>query len=279
MYLIYDTETNKLGADACAVEVGAMLVDGAFNTVEVYETLVQLPPGAVLDPRASAVHGIEQRDLDTFGVLPAQVFDRLAALAAQAQWCVAYNNQFDLRVLGNLQPARHPFIAPPRPAPAQFCLMLAMTDICKIKGFKYKYKWPNLQQAHAHCFGVGFSAGHEALTDVAASVRILKWYREHVGELSCNNEPVWAEVRLAVESSPASALAAAPPMVAGSPLLAGSVAVAHGALAGSASVAGSRLGSGHLVAGAGPAQAAPSGAVAGASLTTNVTGVQGELGL
>lgn len=231
MYLIYDTETNKLGADACAVEVGAMLVDGAFNVLDTYETLVQLPPGAVLDPRATAVHGIEQRDLDTFGALPAQVFDRLAALASQAQWCVAYNNQFDLRVLGNLQPARHPFIAPPRPAPAQFCLMLAMTDICKIKGFKYKYKWPNLQQAHAHCFGVGFSAGHEALADVAASVRILKWYREHMGELSCNNEPVWAEVRLAVESSPASALAAP---------------VSELAAAGASLAAGAQMGQGEL---------------------------------
>jgi len=195
MYLIYDTETNKLGADACAVEVGAILLGPGFEVEDIYQTVVQLPPGATIDPRATAVHGYTDAMVKE-GAAPAQVFERLYAMARRAQWAIAFNNKFDVPVLGNLVKGYHPLRGL-----NHFCLMLGMTPVMKMPGFKRnEYRWPNLQVAHVWATGYSFDKAHSALADVEATARVLQWYVQKVGPLRPNTQQM--EVELRVMSKP-----------------------------------------------------------------------------
>lgn len=191
MYLIYDTETNKLGADACAVEVGAILLGPGFEVEDVYQTVVQLPPGATIDPRATAVHGYTDAMVKE-GAAPAQVFERLYDMSRRAQWAIAFNNKFDIPVLGNLIKGYHPLRGL-----NHFCLMLGMTPVMKMPGFKRnEYRWPNLQVAHVWATGYSFDKAHSALADVEATARVLQWYVQKVGQLRPNNQQVEIEMRV-----------------------------------------------------------------------------------
>lgn len=52
--------------------------------------------------------------------------------------------------------------------PKKFCTKLASTDVCKIPGYKGRYKWPTLQEAHKILFGKDFDGAHDAGADVGA---------------------------------------------------------------------------------------------------------------
>jgi hypothetical protein len=59
--------------------------------------------------------------------------------------------------------------------------MNAKTSICKLeqKNGKAGYKWPKLREAYFHCFGEELKDAHDALVDVRATARVLKWLGEN----------------------------------------------------------------------------------------------------
>lgn len=60
----------------------------------------------------------------------------------------------------------------------KFCTMKAMTPVCKLHGNYGDFKWPKLQEAHKHAFGVEFDGAHDALADVRACARVYRWLME-----------------------------------------------------------------------------------------------------
>lgn len=55
----------------------------------------------------------------------------------------------------------------------QYCTKLLSEDICKIPGYKGKYKWPTLQEAYTFFYGEEFQGAHDAMADVQATVDIF----------------------------------------------------------------------------------------------------------
>lgn len=63
--------------------------------------------------------------------------------------------------------------------PKKVCTKLLSEPICKLPGFKGKYKWPTLSEAHIFMFGEDFEGGHDAGADVAACKRVYQWIRNY----------------------------------------------------------------------------------------------------
>ena len=51
------------------------------------------------------------------------------------------------------------------------CTMQYSTDLCKIPGSYWKYKWPKLQELHTFLFNEWFDKAHNALNDIEATKR------------------------------------------------------------------------------------------------------------
>jgi len=53
--------------------------------------------------------------------------------------------------------------------------MQLMTPICKLPSQRQTFKWPKLQEAYNFCFKEDFKGAHDALSDVRATARVLRW--------------------------------------------------------------------------------------------------------
>lgn len=54
-----------------------------------------------------------------------------------------------------------------------YCTKLASEPILKLPGWKNKYKWPSLQEAHEFFLGGRFDGDHDAGNDVEATARVF----------------------------------------------------------------------------------------------------------
>lgn len=182
MYLIYDTETNGLDAPVHIMQLGAVLLGPDFRELETFDTLVALPDGVEVHPKAQAAHGLTAGAVST-GAPPQTALSRLRALAQNAQWAVAYNNTFDVSVIRDS--AVRLGVEDPFGPLAHFCMMRAMTPVLQLRGFKPgKFKWPRLMEAHQFALREGFDMAHSAIEDVRATGRVLEWYVKNVGPLT-----------------------------------------------------------------------------------------------
>lgn len=55
---------------------------------------------------------------------------------------------------------------------AYYCTKLATEPILRLPGYKGKFKWPKLIEAHEYFFGCGFDGAHDAGADVDACARV-----------------------------------------------------------------------------------------------------------
>lgn len=186
MHLIFDTETTGLPVARATpfdprqpwiLQVGAVLLDEQLQFVDQYATLVKIPPNVEPHPAAVRAHGILGARARAEGIEPAAMHEAFNALVARAQFLWGFNIEFDLKLM-LYSAIRARALCPWQKLPPH-CVMKMMTPLCAIPGnFPGSTKWPNLTEAHQHAFGQPFTDAHDALADVLATGRLIKWLRD-----------------------------------------------------------------------------------------------------
>jgi DNA polymerase III epsilon subunit-like protein len=189
MLLFFDTETTgkadfQAAPDAAhqprLVQFAALLTDA--NGKELASANLVIKPNGFTIPReASEIHGITTEHALAVGVDCAVARHLYRAWWNAAATIIAHNIEFDLLIMdGEL--FRHAGGRKAWGAAREtFCTMRAMTPVCKLPGTYGRYKWPRLQEAHKHCFGVEFDGAHDALADVRACARVYWWLNRAAG--------------------------------------------------------------------------------------------------
>lgn len=184
MRLTFDTETTgksdfKAAPDAShqprIVQLGAILKDDSNHVVAEINLLVR-PNGWTIPDEAAEIHGITTEQATRYGLKIETVIKLFMQLVKMCDLTVAHNSAFDeLMVAGELMRAGFTEDLALFRSKSHYCTMQASTDLCKLPdmfGRPGKYKWPQLQEAHKHFFGVGFEGAHDAMADVRACDRV-----------------------------------------------------------------------------------------------------------
>lgn len=187
MILIFDTETTglanfRLPADHPSqprlVQLAALLLDDSLEERASFSAIVR-PDGWTIPEDVSIKHGITTEIAKAVGFPLRIVLSLLAEFAGPAKLRVAHNLDFDdLIVTAAFKRAELPWTG----RADGFCTMRAMTPLCKLPGKYDDYKWPKLQEAHVHAFGLEFDGAHNATADVRACAQIYRWLRRREQE-------------------------------------------------------------------------------------------------
>lgn len=105
-----------------------------------------------------------------------EVFEAFNEDWAKSDVMVAHNLSFDKPVIG-AEAYRYGIRFPKKLD--ELCTKLAFEPLCKIPGWRGKYKWPTLLEAHQWCFGEGFEGAHDAGSDVRACAKVLSHYLQY----------------------------------------------------------------------------------------------------
>lgn len=177
-YAIIDTETSGLfdfskPADAEGqprlASLAVIEVDGE-ELIKKTSFLVK-PDGWEMSAEAGAVNGLTTEQLKRDGVPVNEVLENYVALIDEGFVIVAYNAQFDTKVMrGELRRAGIPDRFEQT---KNICLMRASTDMCQVpkkngKGFKF----PKLEEA-CKFFGIKQADQHSASGDASAAFEIM----------------------------------------------------------------------------------------------------------
>lgn len=189
MYLIFDTETTglppknpkaPLSSWPHVLQLAFSLYDEARRPVLEISTLVKFPKDVVVNEKAFAAHSITYDMADKYGMPMSFAMGILKAAVNRATYKVAHNKKFDVAVLA--KEAERLGHTPAFSLEDCFCTLKAMAPICAIPPTPAMKKWgigpyksPNLQEAHTHCFGVGFEGAHDALVDTRAAAKVFFW--------------------------------------------------------------------------------------------------------
>lgn len=184
-YLIFDTETTgfpKTGVDfndpsqARVCQMAWVIVDERFREVSCFKSMINSFGSWFVTEGAYQVHGISQHDCDKYGLSMSVVLPLFMSAKMGVDIVAAHNIHFDKKLVDiecdALQIDKNDW-----EGSKYFCTMQAMTPICKLeqKNGKAGYKWPKLREAYQYCFGEELRDAHDALVDVRATARILKW--------------------------------------------------------------------------------------------------------
>ena len=201
MALIVDTETTdkvdfrKTYEDPCQpdlVQLGMILVDTCnWKKRMQMSLLIQETCDSKISSKAQEVHGITNDHCRAFGVPAATAAQLLQQAYAKADCIVAHNLQFDRTVLQTF--LHRSLLAQQQKQQThaqgfleripQICTMRESTDILQLPHPKFKksktYKWPSLQEAHAHFTGSNqeesqIHGAHDALVDAQACLTVFQ---------------------------------------------------------------------------------------------------------
>lgn len=179
-YLVIDTETSGLfdfskPADADGqprmASLAMIYLDAEFHILSVRTAFIK-PDGWEILPEATAINGLTMDILNANGEPVRTVLDEYVAAVDHGLIVVAFNAQFDTKVLrGELRRAGIDDRFEKTP---NLCTMRLSTDIVKAPKKSGKgWKFPKLAEACAH-FKITQAAAHTALDDARACVDILK---------------------------------------------------------------------------------------------------------
>ena len=196
MYLAYDTETNGLPLNHGAsykdtanwprvYQIGAILFDemgfeyGRMNEIirpdnwkipVVSDFLLEMGEKDFFKEI-----GITTEYLMDVGKPLGKVLPQFIDLVESSEELVCHNASFDNPVLSCefYRVGHFPKGWFDKP---QHCTKLLMEPICKIPGYKGKYKWPTLMEAYRYFFGKEFDGAHDAMADVQATVDVFNEY-------------------------------------------------------------------------------------------------------
>lgn len=160
------------------VQVGAILCDETFK-VRAEMNMIVRPEGFTIPDDAAAIHGITQPIAEKYGLPRECVLYAFTEMASRADILVAHNLDFDFLVMCTFSIRCTDVVNRfTHYRDNSFCTMKAMTPICQLPGNYGDYKWPKLQEAHKHAFGIEFDGAHDAMADVRACLRIYRWIKE-----------------------------------------------------------------------------------------------------
>lgn len=189
MKIFFDTETSSkaefnLPKDHVAqphiMQLAFILTDALWNEVCQFKAIIKpnFEPEK-LSPEAAAIHGITYERAMAEGMPIKKAMNIFLAATMAAHEAHAFNVKFD-ELMVNIESAklwadREIF----GPACLPVCEMEPMTNICKLPGFRGKYKWPKLGEAYRHAFKREMENAHDALGDVRAMIEIHRWRIEN----------------------------------------------------------------------------------------------------
>lgn len=182
-YLIIDTETSGLfdfskPADAegqprlCAV-TWIPVQDGMIG--EALTALVQ-PDGWTISPEITAINGLTTERCAAEGVPIREVLDDYTTLVEAGFVVVAYNAQFDTKVLrGEMRRAGMPDLFEQTP---NICTMRACKGLGVQKAGPKKGGFPKLSDSYRHFYGEEPPEQHTSLADARSCLAIFQKLRE-----------------------------------------------------------------------------------------------------
>lgn len=186
-YAIFDTETtglfkfrdeagNPVPADAPGqprlAHIGLVLLDDLLTEERSIDLYVK-PDGWTMPEAASAVNGLTDEFLHANGVPIADVLDQYVSLIDVEYVMVAFNAQFDLKVMrGELRRAGMDDRFERTP---NICVMKASTDVCQIPRMRPGggFKQPKLSEA-CEFFKITNEKAHSAGGDARAACEIFR---------------------------------------------------------------------------------------------------------
>lgn len=182
--LVFDTETTGLvnfdlpadhPSQPVPVQVAALLVrDGVI----VSSMNVLVNTGVEIPAAATRVHGITQEEVSRCGLAPGLVVNLFMHMQRTATRYIGHNIRFDIMVMASLMRPQlyvggdaNSFIR--NFAGSSFCTMQATTPLLNLPG-KYRKgpKWPRLEEAYQHFFGVPIEGAHDAMNDAMATFEL-----------------------------------------------------------------------------------------------------------
>lgn len=186
MYLVCDTETCGLKADAAIAQIAFLLFDKDRKVVGQFKSLIK-PDGWVMPPETAAFHGITQEICEKYGMDIRGVLSVFNGFCARADMLIFHNSQYDV---GRLQYTMQK-IGFPLAMPRVSCTMKLLTDFIKlpptekmVAAGRGGYKAPNLKEAHKFCTGEDFDGAHDALADVQACAKVWWWLLDHQAQVA-----------------------------------------------------------------------------------------------
>ncbi|MBM3311453.1 MAG: 3'-5' exonuclease [Candidatus Aminicenantes bacterium] len=129
------------------------------------------PKGFRIPRDATLIHGISHAQaLRSGDDLERVLTDLLQAIAQPGTMLVAHNLAFDLGVIGGeLVRTGLPVSLFDLPG---ICTMKETTDLCRLpRPWGGGFKWPTLEELHAHLFGGSYDRPHDAGRDVEACAK------------------------------------------------------------------------------------------------------------
>lgn len=197
-FLFFDVETNdmpnwRMPADhpsqARIVQVGAVLTDVNFTELAVLDCLVK-PDGWRMAPGAQGAHGISIERCRAEGLPIADVVDAFDGMAdtlqdADGTLC-AFNIRFDNKLVRGER--RRIGRADRFGVVREFDAMRGATPVCKMpptpammRSGRFGPKTPKLGEAHEILLGSKMVGAHDALSDVRATIGIVRCLRDQHG--------------------------------------------------------------------------------------------------
>lgn len=189
MILGYDTETSTLPLwndpsddprQPSLLQLALLKHDMEGNEVDRLCTLVKPRPGCILAPEAFDAHGITlERAMDE-GISGAEAFDAFMSFQDGVQLLVGHNESFDRRIM-RITAAHHKGFKYEPTLPA-FCTLYRSKFIVNLPPTQKMLnagisgpKAPSLTECVKHFFGEDLDGAHDAMVDIAGSMRVF-WH-------------------------------------------------------------------------------------------------------
>lgn len=189
-YLIFDTETTGFPSkdlesshpkQAHIVQLACLKLDAQFNEVASFYTLIKPDYFKEISLGASQAHGITLEQCHCYGMPIGLALNVFFAMLKDTCFIAAHNLKFDKQMISIDYGRLIGGVPMLTWSNSSICTMECTTDICALppKFPGTKYKWPKLQEAYEFLFKETFAKAHDALADVRATARILRWLIEN----------------------------------------------------------------------------------------------------
>jgi DNA polymerase III epsilon subunit-like protein len=166
-YIIYDSETNKLGKN---------------------DQIIKIPENVIMSQENIALHGITNEMSSTCGVSINNVIEEFLNTIERVDLIIGHNLEFDLNMLKieimrmirdttneEIKKIYQEKLIKIGNYDKYYCTMKTTVDLCKLpspyKKNKDQYKYPKLDELHNYLFGVKPQKLHNSLNDVIITLR------------------------------------------------------------------------------------------------------------
>lgn len=180
-FLFFDTETtgkwiydrpHSYSEQPHLVQLGALLTNADGAIAAQLEFIVK-PEGWHIPDEVTKIHGITTEIALAHGLTRKTVIGAFNMLCRKADTVIAYNIDFDYRVMQ--ANCYREFVENGMEKLKRECAMRPCTKICQIpKASGNGIKFPKLEEAYQHFFGIPMVGAHSALADTLACSKV--WF-------------------------------------------------------------------------------------------------------